>query len=50
MTQEMKNFIQGGLVIMTTFKSGETVIQTGTYMEVEHGGGTVKNAQRIEVK
>ncbi|WP_226669809.1 YjzC family protein [Metabacillus litoralis] len=33
-----------------TLKSGETATQTGVYVEVGHGGGKVKKAQRIEVK
>ncbi|GIN37076.1 MULTISPECIES: YjzC family protein [Heyndrickxia] len=35
---------------MATLKSGETATQTGTYVEVGHGGGKVKNAKRVEVK
>ncbi|KYD05922.1 YjzC family protein [Heyndrickxia sporothermodurans] len=35
---------------MATLKSGETATQTGTYVEVGHGGGKVKKAQRVEVK
>ncbi len=35
---------------MSTLKSGATATQSGTYVEVGHGGGKVKNAKRIEVK
>ncbi|WP_066391194.1 YjzC family protein [Neobacillus mesonae] len=35
---------------MLTLKSGETATLSGTYIEVGHGGGEVKRAQRVEVK
>lgn len=31
-------------------KSGETTSVAGTYVEVGHGGGQVKGAQRVEVQ
>lgn len=32
------------------FKSGEAAPAAGTYVEVGHGGGKVKDAQRVELQ